>query len=55
MEQVIMSTLLLGALTMLALISPDLSRRRNTRKTPINTPDADGRVWIILDHEFIEE
>ena len=29
--------------------------RRNHRKSSIGKADADGRIWLIIDREFIEE
>lgn len=54
MEQVIyVSATYAFALTAMAIA--ERRAARNHRKSSLGKTDADGRVWTIIDREFIEE
>lgn len=55
MEQVIYVSVTYAFALIAALHAAERIAARNHRKSSMGKTDADGRVWTIIDREFIEE
>lgn len=55
MEQVIYVSATYAFALIAAMAIAERRAARNHRKSSVGKADADGRVWTIIDREFIEE